>query len=285
MHVNLFPCFLLPTCSTCFSLHHFSPPSISSFPPPSLSSFSPPSLSFFPFSVPFFLPSTVLFFLPFSNLFFLPSFLTFSPLAYFPPPSFSSIPPPSLLSFPLPSLLNFPSFLPNQLPNNFFYRAFISTQLEPLDARSMFPCFDEPALKATYNISFAYPKDMVGLSNNEVDKEETKGQTKTTYYKITPKMSTYLVSVVVGHFDHKLITTPSGVMVRLMYIPVFKRLFQKDLRRKTIPIYVVRLAEWFTFRFSPLWSSFASGSVLFSPMSRGFFSGLFRFPLSAKISM
>ena len=54
---------------------------------------------------------------------------------------------------------------------------------------------------------------MVGLSNGAVEKEEEKGQTKYTHYKETPKMSVYLVSVVVGNFQSKQLITPSGVKV------------------------------------------------------------------------
>ena len=39
------------------------------------------------------------------------------------------------------------------------------TQFESTDARRCFPCWDEPALKATFDATLVVPKDLVALSN------------------------------------------------------------------------------------------------------------------------
>jgi len=66
-------------------------------------------------------------------------------------------------------------------------------QIEPTDARRAFPCWDEPGVKATFEVEITADKALTVLSNMDVNKETEAGDgKKVTLFNPTPKMSTYV---------------------------------------------------------------------------------------------
>jgi aminopeptidase N len=82
-------------------------------------------------------------------------------------------------------------------------RNYAVTQFESTDARRAFPSFDEPAFKATYDISLAIDEGDTAISNSSIVKDTPgPGEGKHTLtFGTTPKMSTYLVAFLVGDFQ------------------------------------------------------------------------------------
>ncbi|HJZ62800.1 MAG TPA: M1 family metallopeptidase [Candidatus Acidoferrum sp.] len=81
-------------------------------------------------------------------------------------------------------------------------RRYAVTQFEPTDARRAFPSFDEPAYKATFAISLVIDKGDTAISNGTIVSDTPgPGEGKHTLkFSPTPKISTYLVAMMVGDF-------------------------------------------------------------------------------------
>ena len=83
------------------------------------------------------------------------------------------------------------------------HHVMFSTQFESSDARRALPCFDEPNLKATFDVSIEIPKDQTALSNMpEKEVKQGKAGLKTVVFERTPVMSTYLLAWAFGDFEY-----------------------------------------------------------------------------------
>ena len=104
-------------------------------------------------------------------------------------------------------------------------RRYAVSQLEATDARRMFPGFDEPAFKATFDLSVVIDAGDHAISNGAVisDTPGPAAGKHTVTFSTTPKMSTYLLALVVGDFECES-GASDGIPVRVCATPDKKAL-------------------------------------------------------------
>ncbi|XP_070558841.1 aminopeptidase N-like [Ptychodera flava] len=123
----------------------------------------------------------------------------------------------------------------NQTDNRGFYyatyteegeeKAFVATQFQADRARRAFPCFDEPALKATFATTLVFRPHRIALSNMESVENSTYDDPHTgdvwnvTSYNTTVHMSTYLNAYTIGDWECIEDTTPNGIEFRVWSQP------------------------------------------------------------------
>jgi aminopeptidase N/puromycin-sensitive aminopeptidase len=98
-------------------------------------------------------------------------------------------------------------------------RKYAATQFESTDARRAFPSFDEPAYKATFDISTVADNGQVAISNAKVISDTPgPGDRHTVRFATSPKMSSYLAALVVGNFEY-IEGEADGIPIRVYTTP------------------------------------------------------------------
>lgn len=77
---------------------------------------------------------------------------------------------------------------------------FLYTLLVPDRARTLFPCFDQPNLKAKYQLTLSVPKDWKVLGNASIHHVDSNNNKRNFYFNESDLFSTYLFSFVAGKF-------------------------------------------------------------------------------------
>jgi aminopeptidase N len=92
----------------------------------------------------------------------------------------------------------------------------LATDMEPGDARRVFPCWDEPAFRASFQLSVKARKEHTVVSNMPVFVEVSFGaDEKVVIFEKTPPMASYLTLLACGKFEW-LEDEVAGVKLRIM---------------------------------------------------------------------
>jgi aminopeptidase N len=75
---------------------------------------------------------------------------------------------------------------------------YLYTLLVPADANQLFPCFDQPDLKARVSLSLAGPREWTMIANGSATSADTSGDRVTTRFTETKPLSTYLIAFAAG---------------------------------------------------------------------------------------
>lgn len=121
-----------------------------------------------------------------------------------------------------------------------------ATQLCPNDARRAFPCFDEPEMKAVFNVTLVVDEHLTAISNAKVVRETIVPGSRDIFEEIwlddggacnydapeligtgkkevvfapTMRMSTYLVCLVVGEFERTQVVNVEGTELSIYHVP------------------------------------------------------------------
>src|SRR5262245_24452817 len=97
---------------------------------------------------------------------------------------------------------------------------FAFTQCEAADARRIFPCFDEPAMKARFHVAVtARPGDTV-LANAPARHEQSLPDgLRTVHFEATPPLSTYLFALAVGPLEATDTRHVGATPIRVWHVP------------------------------------------------------------------
>eukprot|EP00897_Mesotaenium_endlicherianum_P006584 jgi/Mesen1/5954/ME000301S05083 len=92
--------------------------------------------------------------------------------------------------------------------------------IDAIDARKALPCWDEPAVKAVFDVTLIVPQGLTGLSNMPpVSTTPRDDGSSAIRFAESPIMSTYLLAFVVGQLEKVSGTTKEGVEVNVYTTP------------------------------------------------------------------
>jgi puromycin-sensitive aminopeptidase len=113
-----------------------------------------------------------------------------------------------------------------------------TTQFESTDARRAFPCWDEPALKAVFQITLVVNQGLTAISNARLIREAPLpgAGKKEVVFADSIKMSTYLVAFIVGEFEGTEPVMVGNAPLRVWAVPGKRQLanFGQEIGRASL---------------------------------------------------
>lgn len=118
---------------------------------------------------------------------------------------------------------------------------YVVTQLEADEARTAWPCFDEPSYKIPWTLSVRRPADDVAISNTPIVRTRIVGDDRIDEFATTEPMPSYAVAVAVGPY----VATPVDLRMPSKIWTVKGREAIAESAAKDLPAIVAYLEDWF----------------------------------------
>jgi aminopeptidase N len=116
---------------------------------------------------------------------------------------------------------------------------YLYTLLVPADANQLFPCFDQPDLKARLTFALAMPRGWSALANGSLIRADTAGNRITSHFTETNPLSTYLIAFAAGPWQR----TASTVGTRTINV-YYRKSRAKEVDADTLLALTHRAITW-----------------------------------------
>ncbi|MCP3062815.1 M1 family metallopeptidase [Myxococcus sp. K38C18041901] len=123
---------------------------------------------------------------------------------------------------------------------------YVFTQFEPIEARRVFPCFDEPEFKVPWQFTFHVPAGNVAVTNTPQLGEEARPDGGRTYrFGRTQPLPSYLIAFGVGPFDFLEAADSGKNKVKTRIITPRGRTVEGTYAAKVTPEILAALEDYF----------------------------------------